>query len=134
MTRTRPAVRSSLPRRSPAAVITRTARERGTLRATVAAYVALTKPRIIELLLVTTVPAMLLAARGWPSTGLVVATLVGGTAAAGSANALNCYLDRDIDAVMHRTARRPLNGTRVSPPAPSSSAWSWASRRWACSG
>jgi len=72
------------------------------------ALVALTKPRIIELLLVTTVPAMLLAQRGLPSPRLVLVTLVGGTLAAGSANTINCYLDRDIDAVMKRTARRPL--------------------------
>ncbi|MEP6796746.1 MAG: heme o synthase [Lapillicoccus sp.] len=85
------------------------------LAPTVLAYVALTKPRIIELLLVTTLPAMLLAAGGWPPTGVVIATLVGGSAAAGGANALNCFLDRDIDAVMRRTARRPLNGTAVSP-------------------
>jgi len=70
--------------------------------------VALTKPRIIELLLVTTVPTMLLAQRGVPSLGLVLVTLAGGTLAAGSANTINCYLDRDIDAVMKRTARRPL--------------------------
>jgi heme o synthase len=70
--------------------------------------VALTKPRIIELLLVTTVPAMLLAQRGLPSLRLVAVTLVGGTLAAGSANTINCYLDRDIDAVMKRTSRRPL--------------------------
>ncbi len=79
------------------------------------AYVALTKPRIIELLLVTTVPAMVLAAGGLPSLGLVVATLVGGTLAAGSANALNCYLDRDIDALMRRTVARPLARHAVSP-------------------
>jgi heme o synthase len=72
------------------------------------ALLALTKPRIIELLLVTTLPTMLLAARGLPSLGLIVVTLVGGSLAAGSANTLNCYLDRDIDAVMKRTARRPL--------------------------
>ncbi len=84
-------------------------------RSRVADYIALTKPRIIELLLVTTVPAMLLAARGLPSVELLVATLVGGTGAAGSANALNCYLDRDIDAVMKRTADRPLNRASVSP-------------------
>jgi protoheme IX farnesyltransferase len=72
------------------------------------AYVALTKPRIIELLLVTTLPAMVLAARGLPALGLTIATLVGGTLAAGSANALNCYVDRDIDALMRRTAMRPL--------------------------
>jgi heme o synthase len=70
--------------------------------------VALTKPRIIELLLVTTVPTMLLAARGLPSVRLVLVTLVGGTLAAGSGNTINCYLDRDIDAVMKRTSRRPL--------------------------
>lgn len=81
----------------------------------VGAYVALTKPRIIELLLVTTVPTMFLAADGVPSLWLVVATLVGGTLAAGSANTLNCYLDRDIDVVMHRTERRPLATGLVSP-------------------
>jgi len=75
---------------------------------TVAAYVALTKPRIIELLLVTTLPTMILAADGLPSIGLVLATLVGGTAAAGAANTLNCVLDRDIDSLMNRTRRRPL--------------------------
>jgi heme o synthase len=69
---------------------------------------ALTKPRIIELLLVTTIPTMLLAARGLPSVRLLVVTLVGGAFAAGSANTINCYLDRDIDAVMRRTSRRPL--------------------------
>ena len=70
--------------------------------------VALTKPRIIELLLVTTVPTMLLAQRGLPSLKLVLVTLIGGTLAAGSANTINCYIDRDIDAVMKRTSRRPL--------------------------
>jgi protoheme IX farnesyltransferase len=72
------------------------------------ALVALTKPRIIELLLVTTVPTMLLAQRGLPSLRLILVTLVGGTLAAGSANTINCYIDRDIDAVMKRTSRRPL--------------------------
>jgi heme o synthase len=72
------------------------------------ALVALTKPRIIELLLVTTVPTMLLAQHGLPPIRLVLATLIGGTLAAGSANTINCYLDRDIDAVMKRTSRRPL--------------------------
>ena len=85
------------------------------VRATVGAYVALTKPRIIELLLVTTVPTMVLAEGGMPSLGLVLATLAGGTLAAGSANALNCYYDRDIDQVMHRTARRPLARRAVPP-------------------
>jgi protoheme IX farnesyltransferase len=79
------------------------------------AYIALTKPRIVELLLVTTVPAMILAARGLPDWTVLVATLVGGTAAAGSANALNCYVDRDIDAMMHRTGHRPLVRQEVSP-------------------
>ncbi|WP_018686123.1 heme o synthase [Actinokineospora enzanensis] len=78
------------------------------VKAVVKGYVALTKPRIIELLLVTTVPAMLLAARGIPSPWLVLNTLIGGTMAAGSANALNCVVDADIDAVMKRTAARPL--------------------------
>jgi len=72
------------------------------------ALIALTKPRIIELLLVTTVPTMLLAARGMPSLRLILVTLIGGTMAAGSANTINCYIDRDIDAVMKRTKRRPL--------------------------
>ncbi len=77
-------------------------------RARVAGYVALTKPRIIELLLVTTLPTMIVAARGWPGVGLMAATLAGGALAAGGANAINMVVDRDIDAVMHRTARRPL--------------------------
>lgn len=81
----------------------------------VGAYVALTKPRIIELLLVTTLPTMILAERGFPSIWLVVATLIGGTLAAGSANALNCYFDRDIDVVMHRTKRRPLVTGEITP-------------------
>ncbi|MEP6851665.1 MAG: heme o synthase [bacterium] len=84
-------------------------------RARLAAYVALTKPRIIELLLVTTLPAMILAAHGLPDGLLVLATLIGGTLAAGSANALNCYVDRDIDAVMRRTGHRPLARHSVSP-------------------
>ena len=68
----------------------------------------LTKPRIIELLLVTTLPTMLLAERGLPSVRLILVTLLGGALAAASANTLNCYIDRDIDAVMKRTAGRPL--------------------------
>ena len=78
-------------------------------------YFALTKPRIIELLLVTTLPAMLLAERGFPSVGLVLATLLGGALAAGSANVLNSYLDRDIDELMNRTRRRPLVTGEISP-------------------
>ncbi|MBO0694392.1 MAG: heme o synthase [Acidimicrobiaceae bacterium] len=81
------------------------------------AYVALTKPRIIELLLVTTLPTMFVAARGVPSIALIMATLVGGTLAAGGANAINMYVDRDIDAVMHRTSRRPLVTGAVTPAA-----------------
>ena len=72
------------------------------------AYVALTKPRVVELLLVTTAPVMVLAAHGIPNLWLVLATLVGGALSAGSANAFNCYIDRDIDRVMKRTQKRPL--------------------------
>jgi protoheme IX farnesyltransferase len=85
------------------------------LRARLGAYVALTKPRIIELLLVTTVPAMMLAARGWPSWTLLLFTLLGGTLAAGAANVFNCYFDRDIDRLMHRTRKRPLPTGQVTP-------------------
>src|SRR6187402_1803897 len=72
------------------------------------AYIALTKPRVVELLLVTTAPVMVLAAHGIPNLWLVLATLVGGALSAGSANAFNCYIDRDIDRVMKRTQKRPL--------------------------
>jgi heme o synthase len=89
--------------------------KRSSLRETTAAYFQLTKPRIIELLLITTVPAMVLARRGLPSVALIAATLLGGAMAAGSANAINCYLDRDIDEVMRRTRRRPLPSHRVRP-------------------
>ena len=100
--------------------------ERGATRATRAearrtrvdvlrAYVALTKPRIVELLLVTTVPAMMLAAGGWPDLGLVSVVLVGGALAAGGASTLNCYIDRDIDQLMRRTKRRPLPAHSVTP-------------------
>ena len=78
------------------------------------AYLALTKPRIVELLLLTTVPVMFLAERGVPPLALVVATVVGGTLAAGSANALNCVLDADIDEKMMRTRRRPLPRHQIS--------------------
>ena len=78
------------------------------------AYLALTKPRIIELLLVTTIPTMFLAAGGFPAWALVCWTLLGGTLAAGGANVLNCYLDRDIDAMMHRTAHRPSATGQIS--------------------
>ncbi len=76
------------------------------VRATWRDYVTLTKPRIIELLLVTTIPTMVFAAGGWPPLGLVLATLVGGSFAAAGANVLNCYIDSDIDALMPRTAHR----------------------------
>ncbi len=79
------------------------------------AYVSLTKPRIVELLLVTTVPAMFLARTRLSPLGLTLVVLVGGALAAGAANALNCYIDRDIDQVMRRTARRPLPAHTVSP-------------------
>jgi protoheme IX farnesyltransferase len=88
---------------------------RPSTRDVVLAYIALTKPRIIELLLVTTVPSMVLAADGWPSTLLVLYTLIGGTLAAGGANAINCYVDRDIDEVMGRTRKRPLPMHKVPP-------------------
>jgi protoheme IX farnesyltransferase len=78
-------------------------------------YVSLMKPRIIELLLITTIPVMFLAQQGVPNLWLVVATVVGGTLSAGAANTLNCYIDRDIDAVMHRTSNRPLVTGTVSP-------------------
>jgi heme o synthase len=78
-------------------------------------YVLVTKPRIIELLLVTTVPAMVVAAGGWPGSWLVVATLVGGTLSAGSANALNNLIDRDVDRIMARTSARPTAREQVSP-------------------
>jgi protoheme IX farnesyltransferase len=86
-----------------------------TLGRRVAGFVALTKPRIIELLLVTTLPTMVVAARGMPSWTLMAATLIGGTLAAGGANAINMYVDRDIDAIMRRTRGRPLVTGVVSP-------------------
>ncbi len=85
------------------------------LRQRLAGFVALTKPRIVELLLVTTLPTMIVAAHGLPPAGLVLATLAGGTLAAGGANAINMFIDRDIDAVMQRTAQRPLVTGVVGP-------------------
>lgn len=79
-----------------------------TLKRTLKAYISLTKPRVVELLLVVTAPTMLLAERGIPSLWLILATLVGGSLSAGSAGAFNCYLDRDIDRLMKRTKNRPL--------------------------
>jgi heme o synthase len=84
-------------------------------RSRVAAYVALTKPRIIELLLVTTVPVMFVAEDGVPPLGLILATVVGGSLAAGGANAINMVVDRDIDAVMARTQGRPLVTGELTP-------------------
>lgn len=84
-------------------------------RQKLAGYVALTKPRIIELLLVTTVPTMFVAERGVPSVWLMVATMVGGTLAAGGANAVNMVVDRDIDSLMERTMHRPLVRGVMSP-------------------
>jgi protoheme IX farnesyltransferase len=84
-------------------------------RSRMASYFALTKPRIIELLLITTVPAMVLAAGRWPGTWLVLNTLIGGSLSAGGANALNNYVDRDIDEVMRRTRARPLARHEVPP-------------------
>ncbi|HZM55508.1 MAG TPA: heme o synthase, partial [Acidimicrobiales bacterium] len=79
------------------------------------AYVALTKPRIIELLLITTLPTMILAQRGLPPVWLMLATLLGGALAAGGANAINMFVDRDIDKLMHRTRKRPLVTGAVAP-------------------
>lgn len=87
----------------------------GRIAGTVLAYLALTKPRVIELLLVTTIPAMLLADRGTVHPLLILNTLVGGMMAAGGANTLNCVADADIDKVMKRTARRPLARAAVPP-------------------
>ena len=86
-----------------------------TVGSVVRAYVALTKPRIIELLLITTIPTMFLAAGGFPSLWLILTTMIGGYLAAGGANTLNMYLDRDIDAKMKRTRNRPLVTGEISP-------------------
>ncbi|TDZ85644.1 Protoheme IX farnesyltransferase [Mycobacteroides salmoniphilum] len=93
---------------------TQGARARGPFLSTILAYVALTKPRVIELLLVTTIPAMLLADRGHVNPLLILNTLLGGIMAAASANTLNCVADADIDKVMKRTARRPLATASVT--------------------
>nr|WP_226873977.1 heme o synthase [Microbispora sitophila] len=94
---------------------TATATAPRSIGALVKAYVALTKPRIIELLLITTLPVMFLAAHGLPDLWTAAATMVFGTLSAGSANVLNCYIDRDIDRTMRRTRRRPLAKHDVSP-------------------
>ena len=98
------------------------------------AYVALCKPRIVELLLITAVPTLFLAYRGLPSLLVTVVVVLGGALAAGSANALNCYIDRDIDEIMRRTSSRPLVRHTVAPRSAlifgaACSAWS----RWRCS-
>ena len=97
------------------------------------AYVALCKPRIVELLLITAVPTLFLAYKGLPSLLVTVVVVLGGALAAGSANALNCYIDRDIDEIMRRTSSRPLVRHTVSPRSALvfglCSAWS----RWPCS-
>lgn len=96
---------------SPSVVIAEPSIRRGVILA----YFALTKPRIIELLLITTVPAMVLAAGGWPGWWPVLATLIGGSLSAGGANAINNWFDRDIDEVMRRTRRRPLPRHEIEP-------------------
>ena len=99
----------------PMAVTVAAAPPQRTLVQRVGAYVALTKPRIIELLLITTLPTMIVAQGGLPPVWLMVTTLVGGALAAGGANAINMYVDRDIDRLMHRTAKRPLVTGAVTP-------------------
>ena len=129
--------------------ITTTAGAKSSLRApgdgsrtfgrTIRAYIALTKPRVLELLLVTTVPVMILAEGGFPSIWLVLATVIGGSMSAGSAAAFNMYLDRDIDAHMQRTVNRPLVTGEVSPRgalvfawtlAVVSTLWLWLTTNW----
>ena len=106
---------------------------------TVRAYVVLTKPRVLELLLVTTVPVMVLAQGGFPNLWLVLATVIGGSMSAGSAAAFNMYLDRDIDAHMARTENRPIVTGEVSPRgalvfawvlAAASTVWLWLTTNW----
>jgi heme o synthase len=99
----------------PASAVSQPEPARATAGDVITAYVGLTKPRVIELLLLTTVPVMFFAARGIPELGLVAATVVGGTLSAGSASALNCVYDRDIDEQMRRTRRRALPRHIVSP-------------------
>jgi protoheme IX farnesyltransferase len=106
-------VGQSVPRTARTEVATTPAR--ATFRDVLAAYVGLTKPRVIELLLLTTVPVMFFAAQGVPPLGLVAATVVGGTFSAGSASVFNCVYDRDIDEQMRRTRRRALPRHLVSP-------------------
>jgi protoheme IX farnesyltransferase len=105
---------------------TRNAATERTARRTIRAYVTLTKPRVLELLLVTTVPVMILAKHGLPNPWLILATVIGGSLSAGSAAAFNMYLDRDIDAHMQRTANRPLVTGEVSPRGALTFAWTLA--------
>lgn len=99
---------------TPAQRRTEPGQRQGGWRATLRAYVAITKPRVVELLLITTLPAMVLAARGVPSLGLIAATLGGGALAAGSAHVFNQVIERDIDALMRRTSRRPVVNEVIS--------------------
>jgi protoheme IX farnesyltransferase len=121
------------------AVESRTTPVRIGFRRTFAAYVALTKPRVMELLLVTTIPVMFLAARGVPNLWLVVATVIGGAMSAGSAASFNCYIDRDIDKIMARTKSRPLVTGELTPRqayvfswvlAVASTAWLYFTTNW----
>jgi heme o synthase len=107
--------RRTLERHEPAFAPARRRAGGSNLPEIVAAYVKLTKPRIVVLLLITTVPAMILAERGLPSLTLIAATLFGGILSAGGANAVNQYLDRDIDLIMARTRRRPIPSHRIEP-------------------
>lgn len=100
--------------------------DRRSVGRTLRAYVALTKPRVLELLLVTTVPVMILAQQGLPNLWLIFATVIGGSLSAGSAAAFNMYLDRDIDAHMQRTVNRPLVTGEVSPRGALMFAWTLA--------
>jgi protoheme IX farnesyltransferase len=88
---------------------------RAPMSATLRGYISLTKPRIISLLLITTVPAMVVAEGGWPSPWLIIATLIGGSMSAAGANTINCWYDRDIDSVMRRTQHRPLVTGEIAP-------------------
>src|SRR5438552_16071022 len=90
-------------------------KEAGHLPQTISSYIDLMKPHVTVLLLGTTVAAMAIAHQGLPPLGLVAATLLGGAIAAGSANCINCYIDRDIDQIMRRTQRRSLPSGRVQP-------------------
>ncbi|WP_298742563.1 heme o synthase [uncultured Microbacterium sp.] len=110
-----------------------------TVGRTIRAYVTLTKPRVLELLLVTTVPVMILAQSGMPNLWLVLATVIGGAMSAGSAATFNMYIDRDIDAQMRRTVNRPLVTGEVSPRgalvfawtlAVASTVWLWLTTNW----